>query len=833
MAGLLTVAPPGSMVIDLGKRKKKADLTPDLHTVASWNASMDGLKHPKGGDGRWVDRAGLIDAVRSIAGVDHWGKMQSAHMAKTGVHDWSDEELASVAGHAEVFARKLQSEIEARRTARETPITNREAEMKAFEEKGFEAFSSVDLARYKVLGGTLAEPEAPSRFENASQKRERARDLLSNSSGSPEDQLERRRWAESLTREADQMDAATRAPKASPGKPLRAAKVKAPVKPIPAELAARIEAARARPMRSDIAYLEKELPKLTIAQLEALAVEGEHWKDTPLPGGNKKQKVSFTLDRIVGKLQHEMVTHQGSAKGSDYDNEYRRRLKLADERGDRAEYAALVAGFGSGGTGPGLPPEKTVAPKQDFGVGSDPWGTPEARAQEARLRETGIIPEKLEDVIVGNAGAEMHARNKAKAEAAKPLRAKKVKPAKEGNNLEAIRNLSPAAFGSEDQRLNAIASIVANPQAGDAERLKSWLESLKLPELKAAADKHGVKLIGRTKAEKIDSFVASTVQNKLNSQAIRGGVLDAPAPGTLAAKQADGKGLKTLQDKVARLAVALDVENRKRSKTSRIQSSKESRLRHQLTEARRELAAKEKASGFAPGVLADDRAEAMDDALIAAGNPFSGPTHLDTPRRTSGDGMFFGDHYHGDGRIGAVIEDLSPDQARINVGGKRLDDALADVIIEGHRGELGATNRQIEKWRTISDQVRPIDADAASRIDRALARFKMPTVPYLSDQALADAPEPLRVLRGRIGSIPETGQGGGELKRLSEIIEGWSKGEIRALELDRRVQSLTDMRHESQEGRFEIAKAVEQALRELEAMKAELRQKQNEIRARG
>lgn len=311
---------------DLTKRKRGTS----AHTVASWNATPGGVKHPKGADGKWVDRAGLIDAIRSIAPEAHWGQMRGGAAAKTGVHDWTDEELASVAGHAEVFSRKLKEEIEVRRIAREAPITDREAELQAFREKGFEAMSSLDLERMRVLGGEMPEASAP---------------------------------------------------KANPAKPLRA---KAPTKPIDPALAERVEAMKKRPIPSDRAYLEEQLPKLTVAQLGELGRFGD-WADLPPVGKTKADKVQDVIRRLTNRLSSEAVTHQSSAKGREHYDEYRRRLAAAEARGDRDEYAALVAGFGTGGTGPGLPPEK-VPPKQNFSVASDPWAG--AAARKAQLDQT-------------------------------------------------------------------------------------------------------------------------------------------------------------------------------------------------------------------------------------------------------------------------------------------------------------------------------------------------------------------------------------------------------------------------------------------------------------
>lgn len=181
-----------------------------------------------------------------------------------------------------------------------------------------------------------------------------------------------------------------------PAKPLRA---KAPTKPIPQELKDKLAEIKKRPIPGDRAFLERELKGLTVAQLASLDPD-------PLPGRTKAEKVEDVIRRHTGMLEHEAITHgthDGAfdgeverAKKRAFQDEFKRRKKLAAERGDREEYAALVAGFGIAGTGPGLPPEK-VPPKQDFSVASDPWGDTAARkAQLDQTLRTSGNPAELE-----------------------------------------------------------------------------------------------------------------------------------------------------------------------------------------------------------------------------------------------------------------------------------------------------------------------------------------------------------------------------------------------------------------------------------------------------
>lgn len=749
MAGALTTAPPGSMVIDLGKRKK-ADLKPD--------SGLD-----------WM---GYNRAPHDGPDKDRLGRWKSGHPSIRALGDMPD------------FAHHLHDD---------------------------------DLKQAKLQAKSLIQ---------AIEAEEKRR---------------------------------------APAKPLRAAKVKAPVKAIPADLAERVEAMKKRPIPSDLAYLEEELPKLTVAQLEQIGQYGD-FEGTKL-SGDKKLKTLELMRRLTGKLQSEAVTHRAEHK-VELDAEFRRRAALADVTGNREEYGALVSGFGVAGTGPGLPPERTVEspesrrinelteligktkpgaekkalqaerralgekimtgkpvpPKQDFGVGSDPWApseksrpritglgkrdSAEARTEDRRNQTAHV--EELRSNLVAQYGEDPdnwpEARQDREVEAfydaeeklrkmrrglvepskpspadkpvppkqdfsvasdpwapdataargapnpAKPLRAKKVTPVTEDNDLGALKTKwSNGTFAMD------IDAIIANPQANSPALLTEMLKRLKVAELGDVARKHNVKLLGRTKAEKIDSFVASTVQNKLNSQAIRGSV-----DGTLKEALEPNHG-------TVKLSPADD-----------------------LTRRIGETSAK----------------------------PSGQATHLNTPARTVGNGMFFGNQYHGDGNMGQAIRDMTDEQRAININGDRLDDALADVIIMGHSGEAGVSARQVEAWKRIATQVEGVDMGAARKIREALAKISAPS--GTQGRSMLEgmgAPEPLQKLMGIIeGAAANKATPDAEAKRLLDIAENYLSGKESALGMINRVRDLRTGRHESQEGFFEIRNAAAQAADELDAM---------------
>lgn len=538
--------------------------------------------------------------------------------------------------------------------------------------------------------------------------------------------------AEKGRRGSDAFAQAVAADKAK--KPLKAtARPKAAAKAIDPALTSKLEQIKKRPLPGDREFLEGALGKLTIAQIQSL-------DENPLPAGSKASKVEEMVRRLTRQLASEAVTHQGSAKGRDYDADYRSRLADATKRGDRDEYAALVAGFGVGGTGPGLPPKKREDPlsrqmREDHAAIMS-WRNPSQSTTETQVNdltrriEAATDPATKKRLKAERAALAGEVMGKP-APAAKPLKA--TKPAAKANDGSALTgSWMDGTFAAD------IDAVIKNPKAGSAELLTAQLERLKVAELGELAKKYDVKLLGRTKKEKIAGFVASTVQNKLNSQAIRDQTNFTPKPKT--------------------------------------------------------------------------------------------PTHLDTPRRTDGDGQFYGDHYHGDGQIGTVIEDFRPDQARINVGGKRLDDALADVIIRGHGGEAGISAWQVQEFKRIANQVRSIDVDAADSIDRAVKKIDPPRSfdSFQIDDFVTDnTPKPLAELMRVVDSAAaNVFDPDAELKALAEMARKWDSGELRAMQLARDVEMFSPRRHESQEGFFEIRNAASRAGKALEADMKGLRARQ-------
>lgn len=671
---------------------------------------------------------------------------------------------------------------------------------------------------------------------------------------------------------------------AQKAKPLKA--TARPAKAVPAAVAERVKAIQKRPIPSDRAWMEAEFPKLTAAQLQSL---DSH--DVKLIG-SKKQKVDELIRRMMSRLQGESVTHRAEHK-KELDAEFSRRKKLADERGDREEYAALMAGFGIAGTGPGLPPEKGAAPAlkltpDESITKTDPYtmneGTDAEKrrlAREARAAEKAKSPEKGEKTIsqalFGDeplmGSKEWLAQREKPAPAAKPLKA--TKP------------------GVDDAR---IAAMIAKPKSGDREELKAMLSGLTLPQIKAVSERHadGI-LLGSRKEDKVNSLVERLIGGQLNSEAIRSGIDSSSASArrvqiaaVLRKFQGDQEGmaaeLKNWKLSAAELKdlayeLNVDIPSAARTKAARERYLTTTLAEHsrrsggyggaqrEVREASERTKVAEKAI---PGIAALERKKAklrtqmdaaesrsresgrmtqsdreaelhnemrrVEDEIRAlkqgakanlerlAGGPlsdFAGPRYLDTPRKVQGTGAFFEGHFHPDGRMGTAWQGLSARQASEDIGGMRLDDALAEAIRMGYDGQPGRIGEQMIRFQEIISRVR--DPKVKGDLQYAFDRLKPQARHDLTAKELADAPEPLRELMSHLGTIPDTGQGGGEVTRLADILRRWSAGELRGGMLDVEVQRLSGFRHESQEGYHEMARAVDKATERIRAMRRDLK----------
>jgi hypothetical protein len=173
---------------------------------------------------------------------------------------------------------------------------------------------------------------------------------------------------------------------------------------------------------------------------------------------------------------------------------------------------------------------------------------------------------------------------------------------------------------------------------------------------------------------------------------------------------------------------------------------------------------------------------------------------------------------HFDGACGVLWNRLGDDR-HLEVDGRALGNVVCDLG-EGITRKKHDTNHVLAELRRVRTQV-PDGTAAAGHLDKAINRLDAPNrpAPPLPD----DAPPQLRTLmselnninlvrRGRDVGFPMSSDGTYETDKLADIAARWSRGELRRSGLEREIDDLRGMRHESMEGWMEIRTAIGRAL---------------------
>lgn len=179
--------------------------------------------------------------------------------------------------------------------------------------------------------------------------------------------------------------------------------------------------------------------------------------------------------------------------------------------------------------------------------------------------------------------------------------------------------------------------------------------------------------------------------------------------------------------------------------------------------------------------------------------------------------------YHEDGEIGMAVERLG-DDGRLQVHGGALANMLGRAATDTVRGRLPAQNL-VSRIEQIAVQL-PEGSRARQIVDRLANDLDAPDIP--TPQMPPGAPPPLQQLAIDLQNIPLARGtkriGGGEhsrkeldaLQRLAADFMAGREGGLRFIES---VRSLANQRHESQEGKFDIDRAVLRAVGALEDMR--------------
>jgi hypothetical protein len=169
-------------------------------------------------------------------------------------------------------------------------------------------------------------------------------------------------------------------------------------------------------------------------------------------------------------------------------------------------------------------------------------------------------------------------------------------------------------------------------------------------------------------------------------------------------------------------------------------------------------------------------------------------------------------HYHNDGIIGQAVKSLGPDAA-LDVNGDRLDNVIGRIATDT---VLGRTSQQemIDKLGKLASEL-PAGSNAQKALQNAVEQMD---TPKRSIDVPEGTPPPLTELARELAGIPlartdKNGQdGSSELTRLANILADYKAGKLGPARLRTEISNLANLRHESMEGKFEIDRAIKEAV---------------------
>lgn len=174
--------------------------------------------------------------------------------------------------------------------------------------------------------------------------------------------------------------------------------------------------------------------------------------------------------------------------------------------------------------------------------------------------------------------------------------------------------------------------------------------------------------------------------------------------------------------------------------------------------------------------------------------------------------------YHQDGAIGQAVERMGADAA-LDVNGDRLDNVLGRIATDT---VMGRTSQQemIDKLRKLSSEL-PAGSVARQRLESAVEEMD---TPQRSINIPTGLPGPLTELARELEGIPlarndkRGNVGSSELSRLEKILQEFKSGQLGGYQLIDAIERLHNVRHESQEGKFELDRAIVKAKKLLDAL---------------
>ena len=186
-------------------------------------------------------------------------------------------------------------------------------------------------------------------------------------------------------------------------------------------------------------------------------------------------------------------------------------------------------------------------------------------------------------------------------------------------------------------------------------------------------------------------------------------------------------------------------------------------------------------------------------------------------------------HFHDDGEIGQAIRRMGPD-ARLEVEGDALANVLGRTATDLVMGRITAV-QQLDRLKEIASKLP--EGNGKMALGQAIRELDFPALP--GEQGMnplpSDTPAPMRpvleTLRSALAQIPlahravNRRDGATEMDKINDLVADLVAGRGRSggmQFIDRVRQVAWNQRHESQEGKFEIDRAVLAAVAALEQL---------------
>jgi hypothetical protein len=193
-------------------------------------------------------------------------------------------------------------------------------------------------------------------------------------------------------------------------------------------------------------------------------------------------------------------------------------------------------------------------------------------------------------------------------------------------------------------------------------------------------------------------------------------------------------------------------------------------------------------------------------------------TYSDKPEIPNQWGTIGGEvNFHGDGEIGQALSRMGQER-KLAVG----DDSLMNVVGRMATDTVtGRTTQQemIDKLKAL--HTRLPDGNAKTELGRAISGMD---TPKRTADIPAGTPTPMAKLAKELEGIPLARSdrrgvpGSSEMTRLEDIMKRFHAGEIGGSRMIDEIQRLYNGRHESNEGKFQLDRVIQEAVKEMQAI---------------